>query len=35
MEKYVTPELEITVFEHNDIITSSGYVADPNEDSNW
>lgn len=32
---YTSPELEIITFECNDIVTASGYVSDPNEDSEW
>ena len=32
---YTSPELEIIVFEFNDIVTASGYVSDPNEDGEW
>ena len=34
---YMSPEMEIMVFEFNDIVTTSGggYVSDPNEDSEW
>ena len=44
LTRYVTPELELIMFEHNDIITTSGgggagngngYVSDPNEDTDW
>ena len=34
-QPYLPVELEIITFECNDIVTASGYVSVPDEDTDW